>query len=292
MPFHPWCFDIFSRQSKAQFGKVNVSGLMKWRNSDFGWEYFHEFPRDADVFRAQEQFWEHRPGSEYLAANPLYVPGLSAFLMNAANGRMADDLNAVKPSQYINDTTPILSQASGVDFLSSLLLDIRLLLVDYLGPAEITNLRMASRAFTELPNGVWYRLLREEMPWLWEAWNGFESSHVPSPWTLVTANEVKMLYKQRKRYLSILGDEYKPTDKILDYLIPLPHVVPDQMQLPRDKTDWHQVYARIKCNWSKLKGLRNRKRIWEDVEEIIQRMEEFAGQESSRALAAGREIAV
>lgn len=54
MPFHPWCFDIFSRQSKAQFGKVNVSGLMKWRNSDFGWDDFHSFPRDGDVFAARE----------------------------------------------------------------------------------------------------------------------------------------------------------------------------------------------------------------------------------------------
>lgn len=292
MPFHPWCFDIFSRQSKAQFGKVNVSGLMKWRNSDFGWDDFHSFPRDGDVFAAREQFWDHHPGNEYLAANPLCVPGLSAFLMDAANGSLTNDANGVEPFQSISDTTPIPLQASGVDFLRSLPLDIRLLLVDYLGPADIANLRMASRAFTELPNGVWYRLLREEMPWLWEVWNGPESSHVPYPWTFVTANEVKVLYKQRKRYLSILGDEYKPTDKILDYLLPLPHVVPDQMQLPRDKTDWHRLYVWIKCSWPKLKGLRNRKRIWEDVEDIIQRIEEFEGQESSRVLTAGREVTV
>lgn len=212
--------------------------------------------------------------------------------MDAANGSLTNDANGVEPFQSISDTTPIPLQASGVDFLRSLPLDIRLLLVDYLGPADIANLRMASRAFTELPNGVWYRLLREEMPWLWEVWNGPESTHVPSPWTVMTANEVKVLYKQRKRYLSILGDEYKPTDKILDYLLPLPHVVPDQMQLPRDKTDWHRLYVWIMCSWPKLKGLRNRKRIWEDVEDIIQRIEEFEGQESSRVLTAGREVTV
>lgn len=272
MPFHPWCFDIFSRQSKAKFDKVNVSGLMKWRNSAFGYDDFRSFLRDGDVFEAQEQFWCHHPGKEYLAANPLYVPRLSAFLMEFDEEKTDKGTGGVESVQGIK-YTPVSPQSSGVDILASLPQDIRLLLVEYLGPDDITSLRIASKAFTELPNGIWYKLVREEMPWLWEAWNDSESSHMPSPWTTVTANEVKVLYNGRKHYSKILGSEYTPAQEIVDLLLPLPTVVPNQVKLSREKTDWHRLYTQIKHNWPELKGLRNRKRIWEDVADIIQRIE-------------------
>jgi hypothetical protein len=273
MPFHPWCFDIFCRQSKACFKEVNVSGLMKWRNAQFVWDDFHNFPRAGDVFEAQEQFWCHNPGKEYLAANPLYVPGLSLLL---AGAQEKDDfiLNSgdLESSQLVTNI-PAPSQ-SQIDLLTSLPLEIRLLVVGYLGPVDITSLRMTSKAWAELPNNVWYRLVREEMPWLWEAWDESEASHVPSPWTTVTANEVKSLYKERKYYSRVLGDEYTPPDKIVDYLLPLPRVVGDQVKLSRANTDWHWVYTQIKRSYGGLKGLRNRRRIWEDVEEIIRRIQE------------------
>ena len=38
--------------------------------------------------------------------------------------------------------------------------------------------------------------------------------------------------------------------------------------VPVGKVDWHKLYCTVKFGWVDLKGLRNRKRIWEDVEEF------------------------
>lgn len=53
------------------------------------------------------------------------------------------------------------------------------MIIGFLGSIDITSLRAASRAFTHFPNSVGYRLIREEMPWLWEAWDEFECKHIP-----------------------------------------------------------------------------------------------------------------
>ena len=37
-------------------------------------------------------------------------------------------------------------------------------------------------------------------------------------------------------------------------------------------TDWWRLYRMVKFCWSELKGLRNRRRIWKDVEEIVRRI--------------------
>lgn len=39
--------------------------------------------------------------------------------------------------------------------------------------------------------------------------------------------------------------------------------------------DWYSFYCTLKSSWKDLKGLRNRKRIWQDVEEILGRIEGY-----------------
>jgi hypothetical protein len=161
------------------------------------------------------------------------------------------------------------------DVFSSMPPEIRLLLVSFLGASDLNNLRIASKAFTSLPNSVWRRLVREEMPWLWES---SEEVHVPSLWTAVTANDLKLFIEARKHYSAQLKDVYTPISEAVDFLLPFPKAVPNQLQLPRGDTNWHGVYTQIKKNWISLKGLRNRRRIWEDVEEIIKRIEKYETQ--------------
>jgi len=43
--------------------------------------------------------------------------------------------------------------------------------------------------------------------------------------------------------------------------------------LSHNHIDWFQLYSSVKL--SNLKGLRNRKRVWKDVEEIVTRMRPF-----------------
>ena len=39
------------------------------------------------------------------------------------------------------------------------------------------------------------------------------------------------------------------------------------------KTDWYKLYTMVKGCWQDLKGLKNRKRIWKDINEILDRIE-------------------
>ena len=41
------------------------------------------------------------------------------------------------------------------------------------------------------------------------------------------------------------------------------------MHLPRNRTNWYKLYRDIVANWEDLRGLRNRKRIWAHLEEIV-----------------------
>ncbi|KAI9046062.1 F-box protein [Aspergillus affinis] len=270
LPFHPWCFDIFCRQSKLHFRCVNVSGLMKWRNAEFSWEDFREFPRTGDVVGAQEQFWRHEPGNEYLAANPLYVPRLLPLLNSAVT------TEGHPPGAFDLSCRPSCHRDESADPLAVLPLDIRLLVLDYLGSRDIANLRLASRAYEQLPVGLWYRLIREEMPWLWEAWDETERGHRPSLWTSVTANGARLLNQRRQHYTRVLREEghVDNLDDALDYLLPWPESATPSHKLPRGQTNWYQLYTEVKRNWPQLKGLRNRQRIWEDVDEIIYRIKQ------------------
>jgi hypothetical protein len=40
-------------------------------------------------------------------------------------------------------------------------------------------------------------------------------------------------------------------------------------------TDWWTLYEMAKCVWSNIKGFQNRKRIWKDITEILNRIERY-----------------
>lgn len=274
MPFHPWCFDIFCRQSKARFNRINISGLIKWRNAEFSYCDFRKFPRSEDVHKCRQQFWQHLPGKEYLAANPLYVPGLPTILLGAA--KKEDDLShgGTEESELPKGTHPSFPIGRD-DVFDSMPLEICLLVVSFLNGTDLNNLRIASRTFTRLPNSVWHQLVREEMPWLWESYDDGKEVHIPSFWTAVTTNSLKLFKEEREHYSSLLEDVYTPTSEVVDFLLPFPKDVPNQPKLSRRNTDWHELYTQIKKNWSSLRGLQNRQRIWKDVKEIIKRIEKY-----------------
>ncbi|KAI2714267.1 hypothetical protein CBS147354_7436 [Penicillium roqueforti] len=278
MPFHPWCFDIFCRQSKVQFQCINASGLMTWRNSEFDYDSRDSFPRCKEVRSSQKQWWFHQPGTEYLIANPLDVPGLPEILLAAVENQESDA--SYDPSYEIESSQsptkrPVPSHNSQADFLSVLPAEIRLMIIDYLDSSDIASLTVASKAFTELPNTVWYRLVRREMPWLWEAWDESECIHSPSMWTNMQTAELKSMIRLRKFYVEgLLVDWYTERDaeKAAEHRYPMTVTMPDQVKLPIRNTDWRRVLLQIQRNWDMLKGLQNRQRIWTDVEEIIRRI--------------------
>jgi hypothetical protein len=281
MPFHPWCFDIFCRQSKVQFQHINVSGLMTWRNYEFDRDAAHSFPRAGEVNKARNQWWNHEDGSEHLVANPLYVPGLPALLRDAVHEEVTLDSTssheAMKLSRVMRSCyTP--SHTGQSDPFYSLPPEIRLMVIDNLCSSSITSLSLASRAFTDLPNSVWYRLVRNEMPWLWEAWEESECMHAPLPWTKITTAEIKSMVKERSVYSQVLFEcsySREDAEKAAEWRFPLQLAKPDEVKLLRANTDWYRVFTQIHLNWGNLKGLQNRQRIWTDVEEVVRRICKF-----------------
>jgi hypothetical protein len=114
------------------------------------------------------------------------------------------------------------------------------------------------------------------MPWLWEAWDEFECKHIPQIWTTVSTAQIKSILKSLKRLSEVLSVDYmehKDAEKAAEHWFPMPCEIPDQVNLPRLRTDWHFVFTRIKHSWNRIKGLRNRQLIWADVEEIIRRIQ-------------------
>lgn len=47
--------------------------------------------------------------------------------------------------------------------------------------------------------------------------------------------------------------------------------------MPVGTFDWHRLYCIVKFGWIGLKGLKNRKRIWKEVEEIVRRIGKYRG---------------
>jgi F-box domain len=284
MPFHPTCFDIFTRLSKQHFGKIDVHGLMTWRNlhfSDIGDKV--PFSHDPNVARANKQYWAHHEGSEYLSANPLYIPGLIPIL-NAAGAADASfhpqhSAFAPLPSQIANRKLNTRKEDPFLDLPQEIREDI----VDRLCSNDIAALRLASRAFHQLPICLWYHLLKTEMPWLWEVY----SDHIPSPWTALEVTDLKSSLKdkeeferERLRRRNVIWQEMPEILEVWDRDRDEGYVGVDVFsdaeemarrigrKCKREGTNWYLLYREVKK--AGLKGLRNRERIWRDFGVILE----------------------
>lgn len=48
--------------------------------------------------------------------------------------------------------------------------------------------------------------------------------------------------------------------------------------MPIGETNWYKMWCKLRVAWKDLKGLRNRRRIWDDINENVRRIEEFRKQ--------------
>ena len=168
----------------------------------------------SDVFR------KHEPGSEYLVANPVNIPGLQEMLEppgSSASRRVVFGSGDRPDEVQVNDLrTPSSTPNAAQDIFSVLPAEITSIILDWLGPKDIANLRLATPVFRPLPNILFQRFFWEEMPWLFEV-----------------------------------------------------------KELDMAEVDWYELYCRCKNGCRKVKGLRNRKRIWRAVEEIVDKIQQY-----------------
>ncbi|KAM0465751.1 hypothetical protein ACHAPV_001808 [Trichoderma viride] len=293
LPFHPTCFELLIRISKLRMGQVRLDPLVRLesnsRNDVFGER--HPDVRDA---KSDGWHWICMPGSEYLVANPVFVPGLKdIFEASMSNG---EGFN-VRHSPFqdgVSENGDVGHEAQ--DPFLMLPAELRQAVVWNLGSKEIASLRLASRAFYHLPISLWHRLMVREMPWIYEAWC---EDPTPYHWAMANASDLKQMREQREAYTverrrraEILQDhdvELYAAWEANEPKSPPWFATPEfqaQLQqsadikramapvkLPREKTNWYRLYTDIKANEMTIKGLRNRKRIWMNVEHIVAEVE-------------------
>ncbi|KAI9709191.1 MAG: hypothetical protein M1812_007776 [Candelaria pacifica] len=232
LPFHPSCFEIFKKVSLLRLGTIDVHGLWSWRLVEGSFEaFFEDFPRHYGIKNANEQWWNHEPGNEFLVANPVNIPALDCLLSKIshlspgevferrypATGQRSPNNNhpTLPPPTKNSDEKKKSPEKPFNDPFTNLSAELTSMILEYLGSQDIARLRLASPSFSQLPGLLFRRLLFDDMPWFWEA-------------------------------------------KALNH-----------------QTDWRELYCKVKFCWLDLKGLKNRKRIWKDVEEVVRRIEMY-----------------
>ncbi|KAI6773007.1 hypothetical protein HG530_003965 [Fusarium avenaceum] len=243
IPFHPTCFEIFKRASICRYGSIDVEGLMQWWQVGSSYNDFADFPRDPAVKMAHEQWWRHNRGDEYLAANPCFVPGLESILSSTQVLEKVDkDYSRLTP-------TAISPKTTSMDLFSCLPPEIRLSILSLLDFKDVANLRLTSRVFLQLPKSLFHQLTISNTPWLYEAWSSLPLSF----WATTSPAELERNPEPPR----------------------MPRPTTSVTLLDVAKTDWFHLQTGIRRNWQKLPGLQNRRRIWKDCEEILDRVDSY-----------------
>ncbi|KAH7211531.1 hypothetical protein DER44DRAFT_659533 [Fusarium oxysporum] len=247
MPFHPTCFEIFKRASLYRYGTVDVECLMQWWRLEPKYEDFECFPRHPAVKEAEQQWWSHERGGEFLVADPCFVPGLDDLLQSTQSVE-----HTLGNESSLSGTT-ISTKPAPSDPFSKLPSEMIHEILIHLSFKDLANLRLTSRIFLHLPNPVLYELTVRDTPWLYEAW----SSLLISFWATTTQAEIEQGIER--------GGSTRTT----------PHPV---KLLSKGETDWLRVQVEVSKNWKTLLGLQNRRRIWGDCQEILNRVDEYRKQ--------------
>ncbi|OBT71306.1 hypothetical protein VF21_09944 [Pseudogymnoascus sp. 05NY08] len=162
--FHPACFELYRIVSEDTFRTVNVDGLVQLRNNCCtSNKIFCEWGDDVDC--CKEQCWQHFPDSEYLVANPIFIPGFRDICENALQIDKDFDVQRSAFSQRGWHR----KQLGSADPFLRLPTELVQNVVSYLNSREIASIRLASHAFEHLPISLWHRLILAEMPFIYEA---------------------------------------------------------------------------------------------------------------------------
>jgi hypothetical protein len=150
--------------SIQRFGIVDIDGLWQLRKLRCAGPRFSDFQERKDMLRTNGPWHWHFPGTEYLAANPLVVPKLVKLIERCSNSS-----SDVVFSQ-------LTAHASTHDPFDTLSPELRTMILDMLGPRDISNLRLSSKEFSQLHQSYFKQLIAKEMPWVWELHDNYTGS--------------------------------------------------------------------------------------------------------------------
>lgn len=178
---------------------------------------------------------------------------------------------------------------SSSDPFSSLSAKLRLMILELLGMKDVANLRLASSAFRQLPQSYFRHLIPVEMPWVWEVSAlGVQARGIDwyKLWLALRSADGADLNDEKERLWlgKVRGEAYMRLQKeqeerglkcgTEEYQKPFRERGPNYDE--QCEREIREGYASGKWPGKKAteaSGLRNRRRVWTDVEEILRRIE-------------------
>lgn len=254
IPVHSACWKIFEKVSKQKLGRGDIDGFVAlWARESCGNCGLQNLRQEEAIRECRKQSWVHKRGTEYLAANPVDVPGFRLGMMGVykEESPLGDGAFCVEYDEYakgMDDSDPFKRLPS----------EVKNVILAQLCSRDIASLRLASRCFRQLPKALFRRLIKDEMPWFWEIDD------------LKRAEEEYLCNSFEENY----GAEMLEVSGGID-----PNVlafVKARMERKCLNTNWLQVYKQLKVMEKGVLGVRNRTRIWKVVEDIVERIEKMS----------------
>ena len=218
----------------------------------------------------------HEPWTEYLAANPVEVPGLRSILQECTGPHaevVFDEPRTKTPS----------------DPFAALSAELKLMILEHLDVPDVAHLRLASAAFRQLPQSYFHRLFLDKMPWVWDVQSlGVQAKDMDwyRLWCSLCAADGGDLSDEKERWWlkEVRGAAYQRVQKGLEergvkWGNPEYHKTFQEWGPNNDEQcekEVRQAYASGRWPGKKateVNGLRNRRRVWKDVEEILRLIE-------------------
>ncbi|KUJ21985.1 uncharacterized protein LY89DRAFT_714994 [Mollisia scopiformis] len=272
IPVHDACWKIFEKISLRKIGRVDIDGFVAlWCREACSNCGFQNLKQDPEIAKLQKLWWVHKPGTEYLVANPVNIPGFGIMMRGTykeeiplGDGAFCDrNIHEAMSSNFVEERN------RPEDPFYNIPPEIKNDILARLCSKDIASLRLASRCFRQLPKALFRNLIKKEMPWFWEI------------------NDVKI---EEEEYLSGSFQESYGADMLEvsdDIDADVLAYVQARMEKKTLDTNWLLVYEQLKMLEKGVLGVRNRARIWKVVEEVVDRIGDMAGKNGFKGAVAG-----
>ncbi|CAF3451582.1 unnamed protein product [Fusarium graminearum] len=300
LPVHSYCLDIYAKASYRRIGRVDLDGLWHWREIETQLHSDQKpFPNRPVILRARQHWelpWHHYTGDEWPTANPVEIPGMSKMLTSCLDVTLCQ-----RATQR---------EASIIGLLPKELLD---QIFDLLSPTDVDSVAHTCHKMYQLTQSRFREIVRNDMAWLWEileesqypasperpvAWDPLCPLGIPPPtlpvglekeeaeeelWADIiaeypemeeVANAVKLTNAKRKEeilapYQEKLGSLSKTWQ---DFRASVETWI-CRSRNHTDEVDWGRTWRIFNPKTTLLPGVRNRARIWEDCQQIMDHVE-------------------
>lgn len=270
---------MYERMSVERFGAVDLDGIRYlWAEEGDYDQRCENLSVSPDCDLVSEQFFECVRGTEYLAANPLQIPMLADLLQDCQKSERQSD--SVFSSRSSN--------SSSGDPFSKLPHELKTMMLFQLNRRDVANLHYASRSFGELPQQYFQRIVKTDMPWVWET-----KQMIPANvdwhklWCALSradggANEDEA-HRQwlqdsnfaltRERYvLAGLSDDERYKYPILQSMGDKDSLNEEQEVAIAEIASQRKAEGKHRPKHTQIHGLRNRRRIYNDISKILDRL--------------------